>query len=196
MNLGNSIAGFLSGVLLFSAAHCLYGQGSGTARSSTEESSAPLRPDVELDPTPYFEHGYSLHVGIGWSHWRVEGEVLGTDVPEWVHGNRGFNVSYHGAGVKLQYFLSRQQRGAFVGARSEITRESVKLRSSDLEVRPTRHDLGIDAGYRFRVGRHLYLTPWGGLDYTFDAHDIEKAGRTYRDTRFGVFAAVHIGYRF
>ncbi len=186
MNLTNRMADFLSLVLLISATHTLYSQ----------ESAAPLRPDVEFDPTPYFEHGYSFHAGIGWSHWRVEGEVLKTDVPEWVHGNQGFAVSYHGGGVKLQYFFSPQQRGAFVGARTEITCESIKLQSAGLDSRPLRHDLGIDAGYRFRLGRHMYITPWGGLDYTFDAHDMELAGRKYQDARLGFFAAVHVGYRF
>ena len=59
----------------------------------------------------------------------MEGEVLGTDVPEWVHGNKGFDVSYHGGGAKLQYFFSPKQRGAFVGARTEITRMRVKLQA-------------------------------------------------------------------
>ena len=175
--------------------HCLCAQGCGVPKSSCEETTAPLRPDVELDPTPYFFHGYSFHAGIGWSHWRLEGEVLQTDVPEWLHGNKGFAVSDRGGGAKLQYFLSPLQRGVFVGARGEITRESLKLRSMDLESRPMRHDFGIDAGYRFQLGRHLYVTPWAGMDYTFDAHDIQMAGRTYKENRFGFFAAVHIGYR-
>jgi hypothetical protein len=182
MNLANGLKFFLSAVLL--------------AGSSAGESVAPLRPDFEFDPTPYFEHGYSFHAGIGWSHWRVEGEVLKTEVPEWAHGNKGFDVSYRGGGVKLQYFFSPQQRGAFAGVRTEITRESVDLRSAGLESRPIRHDVGIDAGYRFHLGRGLYITPWGGVDYTFDAHNMEMAGRTYKDARFGIFAAVHVGYRF
>jgi hypothetical protein len=196
MNSYKSIAGFLSGVLFFSAVHCLHAQSSGSTESSTEGSTAPLRPDVEVDPTPYFQHGYSFHAGLGWGHWRVEGEILGTDVPEWVQGNKGFDLSYHGGGAKLQYFLSPQQKGMFIGTRTEITRESVSLHGTDLHSRPLRYDLGIDAGYRFRLGRRLYITPWGGVDYTFNAHDIEMGGRTYKDGRFGIFAAVHFGYRF
>ena len=114
MNL-TRMAGFLSTVLLFSASHSLYAQ-NAVATTSTRETAAPLRPDLEIDPTPYFEHGYSFHAGIGWSHWRVEGEVLRTDVPEWVHGNKGFDVSYHGGGAKLQYFLSPQQRRCVRGS--------------------------------------------------------------------------------
>jgi hypothetical protein len=43
MNPAKSIINFLCGVLLLSAAE-----------------PAPLRPDIEVDPTPYFEHGYSF----------------------------------------------------------------------------------------------------------------------------------------
>ena len=195
MNLTGRVAAFRLPVLCLLCVLPFFAQNPG-ASSSTGESAAALRLDVELDPTPYFEHGYSFHAGIGWSHFRVEGEVLKTDVPEWIHGNRGFNVQYGGAGAKFQYFFSSRQVGLFIGVRTEITRESVKLPSADLEAKPVRHDLGIDAGYRFSLGRHLYVTPWGGVDYTFDAHDLEFAGRTYRDARFGVFAAVHLGYRF
>jgi hypothetical protein len=196
MNMAKSIAGFLTGVLLFSAAQHSHAQSGELKKSSTEESAAPLRPDVEVDPAPYFEHGYSFHAGIGWGRWRVEGEALGTDVPAWVRGNKGFDVSYHGGGAKLQYFLSPQQNGMFVGMRTEITRESIKLHATDLESRPIRHDLGLDAGYRFRLGQRLYITPWAGVDYTFDAQDIEIGARTYKEGRFGIFAAVHFGYRF
>ena len=195
MNLANRIAVFLAAVLLFPAVKHLSAQNS-VAGSAPDESAARPRPDMEFDPTPYFEHGYSFHAGIGWRHFRVEVEVLRTDVPEWVHGNKGFDVSYHAGGFKVQYFLSPKQRGAFVGARSEITRMSVKLHSAGLEARPIRHDLGIDVGYRFRLGRHLYVTPWGGVDYTFDAHDLVIAWRKYEDARLGVFAAVHFGWCF
>jgi hypothetical protein len=39
------------------------------------------------------------------------------------------------------------------------------------------------------------VTPWSGVDYTFDAQDFEIAGKTYRDAHFGFFAAIHIGFR-
>lgn len=117
-------------------------------------------------------------------------------MPDWIHDNKDFNLAYHGMGAKFQYFLSPEQRGAFFGARSEITRESVKLRDTGLERNPMRHDFGLDGGYRFRLGRHWYVTPWAGVDYTFDAHNLELAGRTYKDARFVIFAAVHLGWRF
>jgi hypothetical protein len=194
MNLHNRIAVFFSAVLPFLGVQDLFSQ-NAVAQSVTEEPAAALRSDIEFDPTPYLEHGYSFHVGIGRSHFRLEGEVLRTDVPEWIHGNKGFDVSYQGGGAKLQYFFSPKQQGAFVGARSEIARESIRLHRASLEARPMRHDFGIDAGYRFVLGRHLYVTPWGGVDYTFDAHSLKIAGRTYNEGRFGVFAAVHFGWR-
>ena len=185
----------ISGLILIHALHPLCGQdgGSGLRKS---EAAAALRPDIEIDPVPYFLHGYSGHAGVGWSHWRVEAEILRSDAPRWLESNNGFDVSYRGGGGKVQYFLSPQQRGTLVGVRTEITRETVRLQHTDLRVEPTRHDLGVDSGYRFRLGTHAYVTPWGGVDYTFDAHDLQLAGRTYKESRYGFFAAVHLGYRF
>ena len=195
MHIKTHITRLISGLILLPALCPLYAQDS-TPCSPKCVSAAALRPDIEFDPTPYFEHGYSGHAGIGWSHWRVEAEILRTDVPEWLQSKKGFNVSYRGGGAKLQYFLSPQQRGRFLGVRTEVTHESVRLQHSDLKAEPLRHDFGIDSGYRFRLGPRAYVTPWAGVGYTFDAHDFQVSGRTYKDSRFDFFAAVHLGFRF
>ncbi len=190
-----NVTRLIHGVLLFTALLPLPAQ-ELPAVSTADIRSSTIHPDFELDPVPYFQHGYSGHAGIEWNHWRVEGEVLRTDVPEWVQGNKGFDVSYRGGGAKLQYFLSPNRKRTFLGMRTEFTRELVRLQHTNSGAKPLRHDFGIDAGYRLSLDRHFYLTPWAGADYTFDAHDLQLGGRTYRDNRFGIFAAVHLGFRF
>jgi hypothetical protein len=196
MHQWNRIAGILFLILFVQIAPCAVAAQKVATITSAPELTAPLRPDLEVDLVPYFLHGYSAHVGIGRSHWRIEGEALRTDVPEWMHGNPGFDLSYQGGGFKTQYFLSSRQKGTFVGARTEIVRESVKLRNTGFEAQPMRYSLGIDAGYRFYFDKNLYITPWGGLDYTFDACDILLANKTFKERPLGFFAAVHFGYRF
>jgi hypothetical protein len=161
-----------------------------------DESAARLRPDIEVDPMPYFLHGYSVHGGLGEGHWRMEGEAFRADVPEWIRGNKDFDVSYAAGGFKTQYFLSPLQKGTFVGTRVEFMRESITSKTTGAGARPFRHDLGIDAGYRFHLGQHLYLTPWGGLDYVWDAHDVRISQETFKESPLGFFATVHVGYRF
>lgn len=194
MHFKTQITRWISGLILLQAFHPLCADPVTTL--SKGEAVASLRPDAEIDPAPYLEHGYSGHAGVGWSHWRVEAEILRTDVPGWLETNHGFDVSYRGGGGKVQYFLSPQQRGTFLGVRTEVTRETVRLQHTDLKAQPLRQDLGIDSGYRIRLGTHAYVTPWAGVDYTFDAHDFQLSGKTYKDSRLGFFAAVHLGYRF
>lgn len=195
MQIKTQMKRLISGLILFHALHPLRGQDAGSGLEQ-RDAAAALHLDIEVDPVPYFIHGYSGHAGIGWGHWRVEAEILRTDVPSWIESNKGFDVSYRGGGAKGQYFLSPRQRGMFLGVRTEITRESVRFEHTDQKIEPTRHDMGVDSGYRFHLGTHAYVTPWAGADYTFDAHDFKLAGKTYKDSRFGSFAAVHVGFRF
>ena len=197
MHIKTHITRLISVLILSRALHPLLAQDSVVGLPKNKPAAC-LRPDIEFDPTPYFEHGYSGHAGMGWSHWRVEVEIFRTDVPKWLQSNRGFEVTYRGGGAKLQYFLAPQQRGTFLGVRTEVTHESVRLQHTDLKAQPLRHDFGIDSGYRFRLGpqAHAYVTPWAGVDYTIDARDFQLCGRRYSDSRFGFFAAVHLGFRF
>jgi hypothetical protein len=141
MQIKTQMKRLISGLILFHALHPLCGQDAGSGLQK-REAAAALHPDIERDPAPDFIHGYSGHAGIGWSHWRVEAEILRTDVPAWLESNKGFDVSYRGGGAKVQYFLSPQQRGTFPGVRTEITRESVRLQLTDQKIEPTRHDQG------------------------------------------------------
>ncbi len=46
------------------------------------------------------------------------------------------------------------------------------------------------------LGAGFYATPWLGLSYSFDAGDVTVGGRTFKNSPWQVFPAVHFGRRF
>lgn len=164
-------------------------------------AAAPARPsrlhlDVEIDPTAYVLRGYSLHVGIGWRRLRVDLGAYAMAMPEFMHGNPDFDVSFHGFGVKAQFFPLAEQRGLFVGVDTGLAMPLVQRRDTDLARTGLQVSVGAHVGWRFPIIAGLYVTPWIGLSYSFNAEDVTLANRTYANNPITVFPAVHIGYRF
>lgn len=152
--------------------------------------------DVEIDPTAYVLSGYSLHVGLGWKRLRLDLGAFAMAVPSIAQPNRDFDVSFDGFGAKLQYFLLDERRGAFVGVDGGVATQLVERVGTDLGDRDRVVTVGVNAGWRFTFGAHVYATPWLGVGYALGARSTMLGGRTYEPTRVTVFPAVHLGYRF
>ncbi|MCB9564478.1 MAG: hypothetical protein H6709_17620 [Kofleriaceae bacterium] len=171
------------------------------ARAGTETTTAAAAPaapaahlDLEVDPTAYVFGGFSVHLGLGWGHLRLDLGAYGMDVPRWFHGNDGFDAHFDGAGAKLQWFPRAAQRGAFVDVstgwvRQHVARGGASARNDALGV-------GVDAGWRFALPADFYVTPWAGVGYQLGADDVMLDGHTFHNRAITVFAAVHVGYSF
>ena len=167
------------------------------ATAGHAETSAPdVHLDIEVDPTAYVLSGYSVHVGAGWKHIRLDLGVYAMDLPELLHGNPGWDASFDGAGAKLQWFPFASQRGGYVDISAGVARQRVTLRETGASRRDTSFGAGIDFGYRFVLPYNFYVTPWAGLSYDFNAGDVMLDGHTYEKTKWIPFAAVHLGFRF
>jgi hypothetical protein len=104
------------------------------------------------------------------------------------------NPSY--SGVKLQYFVFGEQAGGFVGIDTALVHLLAQQEHTQLAVREQQWSVGVNLGWRFMLYRGLYVTPWLGVSYTFDAHDLSVGGQQYDVKPYTIFPAVHIGYRF
>lgn len=152
--------------------------------------------DVEVDPTAYAFSGYSLHVGAGYEHLRLDLGVYGLEVPAFLHGNEGWDAEFTGAGAKLQWFPFAAQRGLFVDVSGGVTRQRVTLEETGASRRDTVVGAGLDAGWRFALPYRFYVTPWAGVGYDFNADDVMIGGKTFTRSKLVPFAAVHVGFRF
>jgi hypothetical protein len=76
----------------------------GLALSLSLGGCAQKRVDVEIDPATYALNGYSLHAGYWVDRLRLNVGAFSLDVPEEVHGKEGLEATFHGYGLKAQYF--------------------------------------------------------------------------------------------
>lgn len=168
----------------------------GVAASARAADPGDTHGDIEIDPTAYVLDGYSLHAGIGYKHLRVDLGVYAMKLPGFVHGNDDFDIAFDGYGTKIQLFPFAEQRGAFIGVDGGVTRVHAHVKGTDLEKRETQIGAGVDAGYRIVLPAGFYVTPWIGVGYAFNSHDISVGGKTFKNNPVTLFPAVHLGYRF
>ncbi|MBL9013269.1 MAG: hypothetical protein JNL83_03780 [Myxococcales bacterium] len=159
-----------------------------------DASRQPVQVDLEVDPLPYALSGYSVHAGAGRGRVRIDAGVYRIDLPRWLHGNDGWDVTFKGAGVKAQYFLLADQRGLFFDLGAGISVRDVMRADTGV-----RHDVIVksvsaSAGYRVRLPYGFHATPWAGLSYDLDATDVMHDGERFALSRVSPFAAVHVGY--
>lgn len=159
-------------------------------------AAGPIHGDVEIDPTAYALSGNSIHVGIARDHLRVDLGNFALALPQWVHGDDGFDVSFDGFGAKLQYFPRLDQHGAFFGIDGGLLRVLAERQGTDLAARQTQVGLGVHVGYRIALPEGFYVTPWIGVSYQLGASDVTLADRTYAPSSISVFPAIHVGYQF
>ncbi len=173
-----------------------FAQSEPDVQASQPTSADRFHADAEVDPTAYVLEGFSIHVGLGWQRWRLDLGNFAIAIPQFVHGNSDYAVSFDGYGAKLQYFLFAEQSGAFVGIDGGANKLYLERKGTDLARRQTQYGLGAHAGWRFPIAAGLYLTAWAGVSYTFNARDVTLAGSTFESKPLTPFAAIHVGYRF
>ncbi len=157
--------------------------------------TSPVHADVELDPTAYVLGGYSLHVGLGWQRWRLDLGAYAMTIPEAIHGDPDFDVSFDGYGAKLQWFAFAEQEGLVLGIDGGVAKVLVQRKGQKLADLDREYTIGANLGYRIGVVDGFYVTPWIGVGYALSAKDVTLDEATFTASRWQVFPAVHLGYR-
>jgi len=160
---------------------------------------------VETDPIAYALKGYSLHgVYQPIGRWSYDVGIFGIQEPEGFSGNKGFDVSHRGVGVKAHYhFQGNSTRGFYVGGGTGYAFIQAKHRQSETEASGLAVSVGPHIGYRLFLfkqrespGKGLYLTPWVSIDYQVYRKKMEFENADFKQNRWSYFPTVHIGYRF
>ncbi|MBL9019079.1 MAG: hypothetical protein JNL83_33130 [Myxococcales bacterium] len=166
------------------------------ATTTTTASAGPVRADVEVDPTAYALSGHSIHAGIAWGHLRLDLGNFAMALPQWVHGEDDFDVSFDGYGAKVHYFLRDDQTGLFGGVGVGLARVHVKLEGSDRTGDDLQLATGVEVGYRLALPHGFHATAWLGVGAASFTDPVMLDGKTFESPRLQIFPALHLGYRF
>lgn len=165
------------------------------AQSGAAVGGGTFHVDFEVDPTAYVLSGHSLHVGLGYGRARLDLGNFAMSMPRFMHGADGFDVSFQGYGLKLQYFFQAEPDGFFAGVDAGLARVLAERHDTALAARDAQLSVGAHVGYRVPIAGGFYITPWIGVGYSFGVRAVTLAGATYEASPFSVFPAIHVGYR-
>lgn len=153
--------------------------------------------DVEIDPIAYALEGFSVHTAYGVNGWRFDLGVYGLTLPEAVHGNEGLTARFVGAGWKMDRFIKGGSDGAFLGIDGGVSRKVIEDNDTPDTIQRLEYSMGGRIGYRWMTGLgNLYVTPWVGLGYVFNAKDMEINDKVFENSAIQPFPTVHVGWRF
>jgi hypothetical protein len=98
--------------------------------------------------------------------------------------------------LKVDYFPVCASDGLFFGADSNYSR--VRYERDQTHERAYRNIVGLGprVGYRFNLGKRLYISPWVSVGYQFNAKDVTISGKMFHEARYSFFPAVHLGWKF
>jgi hypothetical protein len=152
--------------------------------------------DVEIDPIAYVARGHSLHLGFRVSRLRFDVGSFSLVVPEFVHGQPAFENQAGGYGLKADVYLLEPGSGPFVGAEGAwFEQEIIDLRSQERR-EVSSYIAGGRVGWELPLGAGFFVRPWVGLSYRFGNDVVRLPGGTFRQSPYGVFPTVHVGYVF
>lgn len=180
----------------------LAGIATGLALSLSLSSCAQKRVDVEVDPSAYALNGYSLHAGYWVDRLRLNLGAFSLDVPEAVHGEEGLDVTFHGYGLKAQYFPFAEgfspasSSGFFLGLDGGVVKRLVRDPDAGESSYRNLYGGGAEAGWRFQSRQGFYITPWVGVAGAANGEPVMVGGRDFGERDYVIFPAVHIGMLF
>lgn len=177
--------------------HADFDPSNGSAVEGDPAGGSVLRHfDVEVDPIAYVARGHSLHLGFRFSRLRFDVGSFSLVVPEFVHGQEGFEDWGSGYGIKLDAYLLEAGQGPFVGAEGAWFEQEIVESSSDTRREVSSFMAGGRVGWELELGAGFYARPWVGLSYRFGNDTVKLANGTFRQSPFVVFPTVHLGYIF
>ncbi|WP_207497037.1 hypothetical protein [Aridibaculum aurantiacum] len=159
--------------------------------------------EIEIDPLAYaFFKGYSGHVSYNTKNMKYDAGFYGLEVPPSVHGNEGFTEKVKGFGFKTSYLLGNV-KGLYTGLGVGYTTTEARHQATSTIATGNSVGVGAHLGYRLFLQKEkdgtrkgLYIAPWVSVDYNMHLQKVKFENMHYKQSNWGFFPTVHIGYRF
>jgi opacity protein-like surface antigen len=190
------VAYFTAALVVSSVGLCASAQAADTVDETPPGDAGAVRFDVEVDPIAYVARGYSLHAGLSWLRLRLDLGAFGAHVPEFMHGQPGFEDRMQGYGAKLDVFLVDASGGPFLGVEGGWLEQRIVDTESHLSAGTNAWSAGVRAGWLFNLPGNFFVRPWVGVGYRFGELPVQVGERTFEQSHLLIFPTFHLGYRF
>lgn len=157
--------------------------------------------EIETDPSSFFTNGYNFNFGYSIPHWALRLVPFKTELPEFMHGNKGFKQNLLGVSFDLDYFFKENNNGLFVGPVLLYSRDEIEKTASE-KISNNLIGTSLRIGYRimpFKKQRELldgfYFTPFISPFYIISNDVAFTNGSSFQYKQFQFWGGIHLGYR-
>ncbi len=163
---------------------------------------------IETDPLTTMLGAKTISVVIEsdkLQHWSLFTNVVSADFPEWMDNflnpaNKGKDFDSRikiGAGLAIDYFLSPEQEGWYVGVINLVFNYKIQKNGSAEEILALNTIPRIGYRHFFTKNKNWYLNPFAGFRYEslLDKSRV-ISGSEFEPAGLQPFGTVHLGYKF
>jgi hypothetical protein len=118
---------------------------------------------TELDVVPYLNDGYYASAIAGYGHWRARVVLTDITVPDFATQSGFDDNDLQVQAYIVDYYFKQDFEGWWVGPGFERWEGRVTEEDSGLRRDYTTDILTLGGGYTWRLGEHVYLTPWAAV---------------------------------
>ena len=156
---------------------------------------------IEADPLAYINKGYSIHLGYENWGYRFDLTKVKVDFPESFedafYGTKAFDLKTNITGIKLDYIGKRTNwtKGAFVGL--DINHQTLNFshRATNVSEDLTTFNLGVRVGYKIKIYKGFYVTPWAALwRNVLDTQSFTVGNDLVSTNNWDWITTLHFGY--
>ncbi len=122
-----------------------------------------LQAGLELDALPYATGGYFGAVWLGKGLWRARVLHASVHMPDWFVKEGFQNHRIKAYALVADRFLKPDWRGIWLGGGLVYWKSDIQTDALLEEAALNNLLLNGSLGYNIRLGRHFYLSPWGGM---------------------------------
>lgn len=160
-------------------------------------SASPVSIDLQLDPTPFFLHGFAPELGLSLGPHRLYATVVGYDVPRFLREDPAFSEHRTIAALGYQYFFLGHLSGPFASVSANVVRSRFELLETGNGANTTTFKSTLRFGWALQpFSFPLFFAPWIGPVFSFGPEKPVVDGRTAERRVIAVTGALQIGWRF
>jgi len=167
------------------------------ATTGRAQIAPTLQFGIEQDVLPYVTSGYFAGAWAGKNHLRLRALTAHVHKPNLVIKDGFTNNKVSAYAVLGDYFLQQNWHGWWLGSGLVYWRSSISEKASGQTAAFSNWLLNGSCGYNWNLSRHVYLSPWAGLNLRLGgASDVPVGASTYHPPLLNPEASLKAGFVF
>jgi hypothetical protein len=152
---------------------------------------------LEQDLLPYATGGYFFGAWAGKNHVRIRGLTARVHKPDFAVTDGFTNNDVTAYAITTDYFLKQNWKGWWISAGLVYWKSSIQSEAKTSTAYFSNWLINGSMGYHFTLYKHLYISPWAGLNLRVAGDDeVPVDGKIYTPPLLNPEASLKLGIYF